>query len=51
MVSVGASPGREPLPPYVGGSKQLTFWASETVYWSEAAGLPPSNLTRAITGH
>jgi hypothetical protein len=36
IASVSASPGREPLPPQ--GSKQLTHWARESVYWSEAAG-------------
>jgi hypothetical protein len=30
IVSVGASPGRKPLPPYA-GSKWLAHWTSETV--------------------
>jgi hypothetical protein len=31
--------GHEPLPPWA-GSKRLTHWTSESVYWSEAAGPP-----------
>jgi hypothetical protein len=57
IVSVGASPGHKLLPPWA-GSKRLTHWTSETVYWSEAAGPPqgsppppPINLTVALTGH
>jgi hypothetical protein len=37
IVSVGASPGQV-------GSKRLTQWTSETVYWSEGAG-PPQYIT------
>ncbi len=48
---VGESPGRELLT-HQTGSKRLTHWTSETVYWSEIAGPPPtSNLTGALTGH
>ncbi len=36
-----ASLGRDPLPPLM-GSKRLTHWTSETVYWSEIAGPPQS---------
>jgi hypothetical protein len=36
IVSVGASPGCEPLPPNI----WLTHWYCETVYLSEAAGPP-----------
>jgi hypothetical protein len=39
FVSVGASLVREPLP-FKAGSKRLTHWTSETVYWSEAAWRP-----------
>jgi hypothetical protein len=43
FASVGASPGLEPMPPQA-GSKQLTHWTSETVYWISAAGLPHHEL-------
>jgi hypothetical protein len=34
-----APPGHEPLLP-VAGSKLLTHWTSETVYWSALVGVP-----------
>ncbi len=39
-----APPGREPMPP-VAGSKQLTHWTSEPVWWCENAGAPQTYTT------
>jgi hypothetical protein len=39
---VWVAPPERDLLPLVTGSKRLTHWTSETVYWSEITGLPQS---------
>ncbi len=50
IVSEGASPGREPLPP-LARSKWLTHWTSDTVYGREAAGHPDTSISCVVVIH
>ncbi len=49
IVSVGASMGHKPLPPWA-SSKQFTHWTSETVYQSEATR-PHSAVLQTLICH